>query len=532
MQSVRREALPTVVAEQIQRWILDRKLQPGDRLPSERELQLEFGVGRSTLREALAALELMGWVESRQGRRRIVATPQHVGQSLAHERLLELVRLEAAQAQQEGRDIGSLDLDPAALRQSSPKALEDLLDKVSNAPIRAGYPYSEPIELSEILAQARGRPSPHSSSRLAGARAHPDTLLNRLAGAWHGRIAGCMLGRPVECWPADAIRTYLHRARAWPLDDYVPYAPEAASPEYPITGEVRGACRGHLRGAIRDDDLDYTVLNLMLLERYGPMFTTTDVAELWLQLLPYRMVYTAEEMAYRNLVMGVPVVAAGGYRNPFREWIGARIRADVFGYVNPGRPEEAARMAYRDAVLTHRKNGVYSALATAAMVATALVSSSVREVLDAGLDVIPTRSRLFEAVRLVEQMAGDGASWEEVLRAIERRYASYSMVHAIPNDAIVWLALLYGGADYEKAVTLAVLGGKDADCNGATVGSIVGAMVGLAGIPRRWTEPLADSLEVGLAGVGKVRISDLVQRTWRLATRSTDTVSQTDGEVS
>jgi len=55
------------VAEQIQRLIASGALRPGDRLPPERELAAKFGVGRSSLRDAIRTLEVMGIVESRQG---------------------------------------------------------------------------------------------------------------------------------------------------------------------------------------------------------------------------------------------------------------------------------------------------------------------------------------------------------------------------------------------------------------------------------------------------------------------------------
>ena len=55
------------VAEQIQRLIANGALRPGDRLPPERELAAKFGVGRSSLRDAIRTLEVMGIVESRHG---------------------------------------------------------------------------------------------------------------------------------------------------------------------------------------------------------------------------------------------------------------------------------------------------------------------------------------------------------------------------------------------------------------------------------------------------------------------------------
>ena len=51
-----------------------------------------------------------------------------------------------------------------------------------------------------------------------------------------------------------------------------------------------------------DDDLNYPLLNLLLLQRHGRHFTTADVAQLWLDELPAGRTFTAERVAYRNLL--------------------------------------------------------------------------------------------------------------------------------------------------------------------------------------------------------------------------------------
>lgn len=56
-----------LVVEQIQRQIYNGELKKGDRLPSERELTAQLNVGRTSIREALRALEVTGLIESRQG---------------------------------------------------------------------------------------------------------------------------------------------------------------------------------------------------------------------------------------------------------------------------------------------------------------------------------------------------------------------------------------------------------------------------------------------------------------------------------
>jgi len=68
---VRRQKVYEAVAEQIERLIL-KKLKPGDKLPSERELTELLQVSRSSIRDAIRSMELMGLVEPRQGAGTIV----------------------------------------------------------------------------------------------------------------------------------------------------------------------------------------------------------------------------------------------------------------------------------------------------------------------------------------------------------------------------------------------------------------------------------------------------------------------------
>src|SRR6266851_938314 len=69
---VRKERRYEQVAEQLRHLISKGVLKPGDHLPPERELAVKFGVGRSSLRDAIRTLEVMGIVEPRQGKGTVV----------------------------------------------------------------------------------------------------------------------------------------------------------------------------------------------------------------------------------------------------------------------------------------------------------------------------------------------------------------------------------------------------------------------------------------------------------------------------
>jgi ADP-ribosylglycohydrolase len=268
---------------------------------------------------------------------------------------------------------------------------------------------------------------------------------------------------------------------------------------------------------VRDDDIDYTILALHILETYGRGFTTCDVAIALLSNLPFYSVFTAEAIAYRNLVNGVEPPRAATLRNPYREWIGAQIRADTYGYVNPGDPEKAAKFAHRDAILTHTGNGIYGAMWAAACIAAAFATDDPKEVITAGLAEIPANCRLAQAVRDTLAWSAECSNWEEAWERVNARYGHYHTVHVINNTCNIVLGLVYGSGDLAKSICIAVMGGWDTDCTGATTGSIVGAIRGASTLPGSWVSPLNDRVESFVPGFQSSRISDLARRTFAIA---------------
>ncbi len=425
--------------------------------------------------------------------------------------LKHLLQAEVTQRREEGCDVTGFDAEVAGLLPGDMESAEALYAALDNLAPERDSPYSEPTSLDGIRA-----------ARPAGVRkvdlTLDDALLDRIHGAWLGRCAGCSLGKPVESWSRERIEEYLRAAESYPLNDYFPVLdpfPEGLA----LHDNYRETARGYIRYMARDDDMDYTILGLSYLERFGPGFTSDDVASAWLAGLPYHLVYTAEREAYRNLVNGLRPPQSATYRNPYREWIGAQIRADAFGYAAPGWPEKAAEFAYRDAAVSHIKNGAYGEMWVAAMLAVALVSDDLAAVLQAGLAEIPARSRLAEAVRDTIDASRKYGTWGEAWDALMGKYGHYHGVHTINNAVIVLLGLLYGEMDLGKTISIAVMGGFDTDCNGATAGSILGAMLGARRLPGRWIEPLNDRLTSIVAGYYDNRISDLARRTLAVARR-------------
>lgn len=468
------------------------------------------------------------------------------------------------QAPEEGKSFEVLKaLRPAVEAASNDSAAcAELLARLTALPVRSDFPYHEPDDLDSIRAARPDRRCPP----LPALTSDDALLFDRLQGAWLGRCVGCALGKPFESLgmrgvrhvglgaagltahavsngerPWKRLKRYLTAISPaeWPIRDYIP----ASSPidHDPAVGKVRSpaSTREHIAYMESDDDIRYTVLGLELLREKGFDFTSWDVAVGWIRRLPYQAVCTAETQAYLNLVSRyefhhgsdwgrrapeVDWTWVATHHNPYREWIGAQIRVDAYGYAAAGRPELAAELAWRDARLSHTKNGLYGAMLFAAMIAAAFVTQDVRAIVAAGLDQIPAHSRLAEAVRrtiaIVERHGADPDRFETVIDEVHATFEHYSTVHTIPNAALCVAATLLSGGDFHLGVTLAVMGAWDTDCNGATVGSIVGALAGARRVPPHWTGRLHDTLRSEIIDYHPISISECARRTLEVIRRS------------
>ncbi|SEG80326.1 ADP-ribosylglycohydrolase [Actinacidiphila yanglinensis] len=355
----------------------------------------------------------------------------------------------------------------------------------------------------------------------------PRELAERLEAGWLGRAVGCVLGKPVEKLPLEGIRAIAASTGNWPVHGYfteIGLDPEIAA-RYPWNRRSRPTSLAeNIDGMPEDDDLNYPLLGLMLLEAHGHGFTTRDVAALWLDELPAGRTFTAERIAYRNLLAGLEPPRTATWRNPFREWIGALIRADVFGWTRPADPAAAADEAWRDAVLSHTANGVYGAMFAAAAVARAAGGGAdVHACLAAGLQVVPRRSRLSAAVRSGIELAraeptGTPEGFASVVDELHRRYRDHHWVHVLPNAALLAAALTHAEGDFAGSICRVVSGGWDTDSNGATAGSLTGLLAGSpAALPGEWTGPLKNRLASTVGGFDGIGFDALARRTAALA---------------
>ena len=425
----------------------------------------------------------------------------------------DLLGPEIAQRRAEGCDVAAFEERVKGAREKKPDLSiaeqVSILDELEDPAPEASFPYEEPSTLEEIRALR-----PEGPRRMT-LNLTDDQLLDRIYGGWLGRAAGCVLGKPVEAWTKKRIASYLEFAEALPLTDYIPH--KEGHPEGLELLQTWGCTRGAITFMPGDDDTNYTVLGLCILETFGADFSSDDVAESWLGRLTYNSVWTAEKMAYHNLVNHLRPPETASFHNPYREFIGAQIRADCWGYAAPGWPEKAAEFAFRDAAVSHVKNGIYGEMFVAAMLAASFATGDVEEAVKIGLSEIPENCRLAEAIRDTLDWCKGSDDWEEVWDRIKDKYGHYGSAHTINNACVVVMSLMMAGGEYERSIVVSVLSGWDTDCNGATAGSISGLMQGAEALPDKWVGVLNDRLLSGVLGYADNRMSDLAKRTLRIA---------------
>lgn len=399
-----------------------------------------------------------------------------------------------------------------------------LLDELAALPCPSAA--DEPTELTEIQAACAAQ------GHLRTVRPAGGVPLARLEAAWLGRAAGCLLGKPVEKLPLSGIRELARATGNWPLAGY--FSERGLDPEVAARHPWNRRSRAtslveHIDGMPEDDDLNFPLLGLLLLERHGHGFGTGAVARLWLDELPAGRTFTAERVAYRNLLDGIEPPHTARHRNPFREWIGAQIRADVFGWTHPGDPAAAAAEAWRDATLSHTANGVYGAMfAAGALAEAAGGTADVHDALRAGLAVIPPRSRLARAVRFGiaaarEEPTGTPEGFAAVADRLHAAFGHHHWVHAVPNAALLAAALTHADGDFGGSICRAVSGGWDTDSNGATAGSLAGLLAGApSALPGRWTAPLRGHLATSVGGLDGIGFDALAARTAALVVPTPD----------
>ena len=303
------------------------------------------------------------------------------------------------------------------------------------------------------------------------------TYLAKLTGCFTGKAVGGTLGMPLEGFIGTKDVTYYD----------------------PVPTEM-----------IANDDLDLQVVWLETIREKGLPVTRRDLADGW--LAHPRVLCDEYGACVRNLKNGLYPPLSGAYDNLCTAGMGSVIRTELWAALAPGDPDLAVRLALEDACVDHARDGVDATAFMAALESLAYTESGVSVLIDRALSYLPGQSR-------VRRMLCDALSgWKEtkdpraVRETILARYPWINWTDVAINSSYILLGLLDGEQEAEipkkisRGMCTAVGLGHDADCTGATLGSIFGILYP-GKFEERWTKPLGEELVLSsnIAAMHEVR---------------------------
>jgi hypothetical protein len=318
---------------------------------------------------------------------------------------------------------------------------------------------------------------------------HSELFRDKVLGCWTGKNIGGTLGTPFE--------------GSREMNDVTFYRQNLAGAPAP------------------NDDLDLQLVWLQAAEENGvDRLTPRLLGEYWVNFItgPWNE-YSVGKLNIRN---GLYPPLSGSCNNErWKNSNGAWIRSEIWACLFPGSPDEAIRFAYMDACADHAGEGVYAEIFTAAIESAAFIVADIRMLIDIGLAKIPDDSKLAQTIRLARELYDQKADFRAARDQIVEFNADFGWFQAPANLGFVVLALLYGEGDFGRSVTLAVNCGDDTDCTGATVGALLGIIMGRSAIPPEWIAPIGESiLTVAISKHGMQApetLAELTDRVIRLA---------------
>jgi ADP-ribosylglycohydrolase len=246
-------------------------------------------------------------------------------------------------------------------------------------------------------------------------------------------------------------------------------------------------------GGIPNDDLEMQLIWLEAMEKEGFDLDAQKLAEYWLNHIFYN--WDEYGLNKTNLKKGLRPPVSGAFNNWFKNSMGCPIRSEIWACLAPGCPNLAARYAYQDAIVDHAGGeSVYGEMFFAAVESAAFLISDREELLDIGLRMIPPECHTAQAIRDTRNWFSENPDWKEIRGRILEKYGHPNVTDSVQNIAFTVLGWLAGDGDFGKSICTAVNCGYDTDCTGATLGAILGVILGGKGLPERWTAPLGEEI--------------------------------------
>jgi len=307
-----------------------------------------------------------------------------------------------------------------------------------------------------------------------------EQLQDKIKGGWAGQTIGVVYGAPVE---------FKYQGSIIPETQNIPWR----------EGYVK--YWWDKKPGLFDDI--YTDLNFVdVFEKHGLNVSMDTIANHWAGTA-YHLAHANQASRY-NILNGIMPPQSGNWKNnPHADDLDFQIEADFIGLMAPGMVNSATEIADRVGHIMNSGDGWYGGVYVSALYSLAFVSNDATEIVEQALKTIPEGTKfhdcIADVIKFHKQYPEDWqATWFEIQKKWNNDvgcpkgcFLSFN-IDAKINSAYVTIGLLYGKGDFSKSIDIAARCGQDADCNPATVGGVLGVMLGYSKIPAFWLKPLQE----------------------------------------
>lgn len=295
----------------------------------------------------------------------------------------------------------------------------------------------------------------------------PKILKDKIAGGWAGKMIGVTYGAPVE-----------FRAQGKTFDDSIKWTPK------------------DIRGSMWQDDIYVQLTFMMTMDRYGIDAPAKKFQEMFAK--SGYMLWHANVQARKNYYDSIFPPASGSPAfNSHADDIDFQIEADYLGFMCPGMPVTASKMADKIGHIMNYGDGVYGGIFLSTLYTQAFFENDIPTIINQALTAIPAESDyakiVADAVTLHKHFPSDWkAAWAELQAKWGDDHFCASgesfNIDAKFNGAFIVLGLLYGNGDPIKTMEITTRCGQDADCNPSNAMAVLGVILGYDNLPKAMKE--------------------------------------------
>lgn len=289
-----------------------------------------------------------------------------------------------------------------------------------------------------------------------------DTLKDKIAGGWAGKMIGVTYGAPTE-----------FHALGKTFDDPISWKPV------------------DVHGSIWQDDIYVQLTFLSTMDRVGMNAPAKKFQETFAKAgFPLWHANVQSRKNYFDSIFppqsGVPEF------NLHADDIDFQIEADYIGFMCPGMPQTVGQIAGKIGHIMNYGDGVYGGVFVAAMYSTAYFENDISKIIDKALLSIPEESDYSKIIRDVILLHQHyPTDWRAAWAELEAKWGRVQIceagstfnIDAKLNGAFIVMGLLYGESDPAKTMEITTRCGQDSDCNPSNAMAVLGVIKGLSGLP-------------------------------------------------